>query len=244
MIVMVPFRNAWPWLGACLASIAAQVGEFDVVVVDDASDDGYSPYVDAMCSRYGWMYIRNKERLWMPHNLRVALEQPGQADEVVVIVDGDDWLPHQRTLAEIAKVYEDPDVWVTWGSYTRWPDPTFMPNPAQPVPAEVIDERRVRQHPYEFFNHPLCFRRFLFEQVPDSELQEDNGEWFKVGYDKACAFPMVEMAGSKHCRFLPEVRYTYNESNPVSDARAASAECSRVCNLIRSRPPRPRLERT
>ena len=30
-------------------------------------------------------------------------------------------------------------------------------------------------------------------------------------------FPMFEMSGEEHYRFLPNINYIYNESNPIND---------------------------
>lgn len=246
--VIVPSFNALPWLTTCLDSIAAQTyRQYHVTVLDDASTTpGEAEFVRAYCEKQLWTSILQTENMRCPHNLRSMLGRGlGWAEDVVLVVDGDDWLAHDQVLAHLAEVYADPDVWLTWGSYTRWPNPAFMPNPAGPYPDEVTAARSFRAFDlYCPFNHPLAFRRFLFDAIPDAELQDEHGQWFTAGYDIAIMMPMMEMSAPDHCRFLPEVSYVYNEGNDISDAKIRPEDCDRVHRLIRSRPPLPRLRRS
>lgn len=249
LAVLVPSRNCREWIVGTLASVADQTRRADlVVVIDDASDQpGYGDLAAAHCARYGFGYHRNEERLYCPRNLRVGVDLLAAAglepDGVVVILDGDDrLLPH--ALQVMDDVYADPDVWLTWGSYTRWPDPTFMPNPAGEWPADVVAANTYRRHYASTpFNHPLTFRRFLFDAVTDAELQDEQGRWFVAGYDAAIMFPMTELAGPEHGRFLAEVTYEYNEVNPHSDGRVRPFECDRTHRVVRGRQPRQPLVR-
>lgn len=247
-VVVVPYRNAWPWLGACLVSLSTQVrtlgsvGVVDVVVVDDASDDDTTEMVSGWCLRRGWRYLHNETSLKMPHNLRLALDAvPAHPDDVVLIVDGDDWLPHPNTLASFAHFYQDPDLWLTWGQYTRWPDPAYMPNPARPYPPEVETEVAYRGHDYESFNHPIAFRRHLWDHITDADLQDDDGHWFTAGYDKAIMLPMLELSGPDHHRCLDGILYVYNEQTVLSEAKTRPDDCVRTETILRVRPPKAQL---
>jgi len=240
-LVVVPFHNAWPWITTCLGSVHAQrYPDVDVIVADDASTDKSGEHARYSCEGYGWQFHRNPANERMPHNLRLAIAAADPEPEtVIVIVDGDDWLPHGQVLDSLARVYADPELWLTWGSYTRWPDPAYMPNPAREWPLDVVKERSYRGcYHVTPFNHPLTFRAHLWAQVADADLQDDHGRWFTAAYDAAIMFPMTEMAGPEHGRYLPEVLYVYNESNPLSDGRTHAVECDYAHNQIRRRPAR------
>ena len=239
--VVVPSFNAMPWLETCLDSIAAQTYPLaNVTVLDDASTtEGEGDFVRRYCTNAHWRSIVQVKNMRCPYNLRAMIGRgQGRPNDVVLIVDGDDWLAHNGVLDYLASEYADPDLWLTWGSYTRWPDPTYMPNPATAWPDDVVEANAYRRHTYSAFNHPLAFRRHLWERITDAELQDDDGQWFQAGYDAAIMFPMTELAGPAHGRFLPEVLYVYNEANPISDGRARPKECERVHDIVRARPPR------
>lgn len=242
-IVVVPSFNAMPWLKTCLNSIDSQdYPNFSTLLIDDASTDPLHTKccADWQCRGYNKHWIIREKNEQMPHNLYYALQVvPPEDDDVILLVDGDDWLPHERVLSILAEHFQDPELWLTYGSYTRHPDPGFMPNPAEPYPPEVIAARSYRSHNL-LYNHPLAFRGHLWKQVRPSDLQEDNGDWFRVAYDQAIMYPMLELASGPpvHFKWLEAVLYVYNDSNPLSDFKVRHAEGQRVGDLLRARPPR------
>jgi glycosyltransferase involved in cell wall biosynthesis len=86
-------RNKPEWLAPCFDSIAEQTDKnFQVCVVDDASDDGRSPaQVERYCEAMGWKYILQSKRRGAMFNQVAAIEtlEP-EPDDVIVIVDSDD----------------------------------------------------------------------------------------------------------------------------------------------------------
>ena len=48
-----------------------------------------------------------------------------------------------------------------------------------------------------------------------------DGRYFATAWDLAFMLPMLEMAGPEHIRIVEEMVYVYNNSNPISDHRAA-----------------------
>ncbi len=47
---------------------------------------------------------------------RVRLCHP---EEIVVLVDGDDFLAHAEVLTRLNTIYQDPDVWLTLNQFAR-----------------------------------------------------------------------------------------------------------------------------
>jgi glycosyltransferase involved in cell wall biosynthesis len=228
------------WIERCLKSIQNQrYPFFNVVMVDDASTDRTGAIMDRFDN--GTSVLHNLVNVKMPRNLCCLRE--GNPDHVIVIVDGDDYLPHEHVLDIIAWRYEDPDLWLMYGSYTRYPDPTLMPNPALPYPADVIAGRSFRQYSADalLYNHPLTFRRRLLQNIEDWELQDDQGVWFETCYDHAIMMPMLEMAAPDHFKWNPEVLYVYNEENPHSEAKQTRDIAVRTHNIINARPKRDQL---
>jgi hypothetical protein len=48
-------------------------------------------------------------------------------------------------------------------------------------------------------------------------------------------FPMFEMSGEEHYRFLPEINYIYNESNPINDHKVNMGNVVSTVNKIRNK---------
>jgi hypothetical protein len=47
------------------------------------------------------------------------------------------------------------------------------------------------------------------------DLQDENGNFFRVAGDLAFMIPMFEIAGKKHSKFLDSLNYCYNDVNPL-----------------------------
>jgi len=54
-------------------------------------------------------------------------------------------------------------------------------------------------------------------------------------------FPMVEMAGNAHVKFLDTINYVYNRENPDSNFRIRPDEQLRNAAFLRSKPPYEQL---
>jgi hypothetical protein len=49
-------------------------------------------------------------------------------------------------------------------------------------------------------------------------------------------FPMFEMSGEEHYRFLPNINYIYNESNPINEHKVKMNNVINTANKIRNKP--------
>lgn len=128
-------------------------------------------------------------------------------DDVVVQLDGDDWLAHPHVLEQIAGLYVDPEVWLTYGSVLMT-DGTYNGNNMPYGPNEDIRTSRWR------CSHLKTFRAGLFQLVNPEDFMFE-GEWTSHAVDHATMFPMVEMAGWDRTRWVKEAIYVYNFENSV-----------------------------
>ena len=53
----------------------------------------------------------------MENTIRAIRRSRAEPDDVIVILDGDDWLITDRALERIALEHEDDDCWLTYGSW-------------------------------------------------------------------------------------------------------------------------------
>lgn len=218
--VLIPSYNCTEWIARCLASVAEQGYEpRKVLLIDDASTDpNYEPLCKELCSQYGYLYHRNDENMKCPYNLRLGINMLDPEPEgVIFLLDGDDFLPHGQVFERFAHIYSNPDVWLTYGNYQPYPHDTGQ-TLARPYPKTVIRDRMFRQAG-SYFNHPLTFRKFLWDEITDEDLQTDDGRWFTGGYDSVIMNPMLEMSAPNHYKFLNETLYLYNAVNEASDSR-------------------------
>ena len=243
--VIVPYYNCHEYLDRCLGSVMDQTHKkLNVVLIDDASSDGGSGSGEDIANKSGWTYHRNDENMKCPHNIWLGVQKTGaHPQDVIFLLDGDDYLPHERVLARTAELFAEADTWMTYGQYMANP-PDWRCTPAVPPPHRAVFERNFRQINI-FFNHPIVFRRFLFDAIPLEEFKDNEGNWFQVGYDRAIFYPMIELATSYpqwkkqelHWQFINEVSYVYNSENPISDWRVTPNNGYSIIDQVHTRPP-------
>lgn len=242
--VIIPSYNCSAWIDRCLKSVDTQ--DFSpnrVIVIDDASpDSGYAANVAELCQQYGFTFLRNDTNRKCPYNIWLAmhlLEDAGP-DEVVFLLDGDDFLPDPTVLRTVMETYADSDVWLTYGNYRPEPFDTGQ-TLATAYPPEVIAARSFRKAGAHF-NHPLTFRKHLWDHLTPADFQDDNGKWFRGGYDRLLMIPMLEMAAPDHFRFLDKHLYSYNAVNPISDS-AVNVDLVEESRGVWDRPPKAQVTR-
>jgi len=242
------------WVERCLGSVLAQTyPHFRLVLVDDCSTDGTLERARALVGDDPrFVLIANTERRFPLANIvRASAEAGGRPDDVLVVLDGDDWLAHERVLEKLAAVYADPEVWLTYGSHVlsypprrrdRWLRRTVRGKVY--LYPEIISELGGYRY-YDFIAaHLRSYRRFLWEALRDEDLRDGEQGYYRAAADAVTMWPMLEMATPKHWRYIDEPLYVYNNKHGLSENRPGSRrEQLRVATLIRGKPPYPPLQR-
>jgi len=189
--VIIPARNAAPYLTACLASVIAQSGESvqEIVVVDDGSSDG------TLAMAEGFFRAQPASSL----SLRCLSQPPSGAaaarnlgvlaatGEWLSFLDADDlWLP-DKTERQLAALSQDPGHSGAFGSIRQFLSP------------ELPDDVKSRiLCPPEPLSGPsigtLLIRRADFLRVGEFDTTLPVGEfleWFGRAKDAGLAFLML-----------------------------------------------------
>ena len=214
-------HNGTDYLRQCLRSLEMQTFRgFDVCIVDDASTNpGHRELIDDCVQRNDWLAVFKEEQRGGLHSFIQGVQALDPDDEdVICVLDGDDWLAQERSLEIVHQAYQDPEVWVTYGSLETLPpgqvDQQFL---KEKVPESVFEEGKLRLAPYVFL-HMQTFKAFLWKQVEDEDLRAPDGDYFRVCGDRARFYPVLEM-GRGHIHRIDQIIYTYNMSNPQSHFR-------------------------
>ncbi len=221
-VLIIPGFNNSQWYARNLASVFAQDynAEFRAIYIDDGSSDGTADLVQAYIAERNSRlavpitFIHNSVRAGALHNLYSALHECAD-DEIIILLDGDDWFAHNRVLTVINKVYTDTNCWMTYGQYRSWPDNTI--GLSKEIPSEVIKSNGFRKHEW-CSSHLRSFYAWLFKLINKSDLLAPDGTFYKMSWDQAIMFPLLEMSGHRSA-FINEVLYIYNNANPISDSK-------------------------
>lgn len=233
-IVIVPTYNAEPYIEKCLESILTQdYKNYELVVIDDGSSDKSYEIISRIHNKYqNFTAIKNDERIGSPlHNIVKGSKLCGKNGEnILVTVDGDDWLSNSSVLEYLNKVYKDENVYLTYGQYEPLSRTYF--NYCQPIP----NTRTYRRSKWWTSSHLRTYKCKLFAQIKDSDLRDKNGEYYKAAGDLALMYPMIEICGRKHIKWISDVLYIYNDLNPIAERNVWADEQLRVTNEIQSKP--------
>jgi hypothetical protein len=199
--VCVAGRNHSAFTEECVTSILCQEGaDFVIDWTDDASTEKVSAMflaagAVAKMGGHGHHLERRPDRRGGLANLWHAIRR-AHDDDVCVLVGGDDWL-EPGALERVAREYEDPECWLTYGQMKN----TLGPEHFRAYPWNGKDPRE-----QTFLWAPLTVRAKLVKKICEDDLKM-AGWFFLSGGDVALNIPLVEMAGPERSRFIAEPWY-------------------------------------
>ena len=206
-----------------LSTLQQNYDNFRIIYIDDASTDSTLNQVQKILERYDPHHrvtlIKNPTNQGAMANLYHAVHTL-KSDEIVVIVDGDDFLAHLDVLKELNAYYANPDVWLTYGNFAEYPSYAKgfgrQFSDCRALNLKIIEERGIRKHAF-VTSHLRTFYAGLFQRVHLQDFLKE-GEFFSTACDVASMLPMVELAKG-HVYFVPSILYLYNTENPNADFR-------------------------
>ena len=71
----------------------------------------------------------------------------------------------------------------------------------------------------------------------EKDLRDDSDNYWSVAGDLAFMWPMIEMSGLEHFKFIDEVLYVYNESNPINDHKVDFSKVRNTHTIISNKTP-------
>ncbi len=228
LAVIIPSYNNAKWYKRTLDSVFSQKYEnFRLVYIDDCSPDGTGDLVEQYIKKHSLEHkctlIKNKERCRKLKNIYNAIHSCDDR-EIVVQIDGDDWLAHDHVFADINKVYQTSDIWLTYGQYRNVPKEEAIKwgkthsGFSEPVPQSVIHNCQFRKYKW-FYNQLRTFYAWLFKLIKLEDLLSKNlleyvGKFYPTSNDCAMMYSMLEMAHYRF-EFIPDIAYIRNLYSPI-----------------------------
>ncbi len=242
VIVTASYNNE-EWASKYLESVFFQdYKNFRVIYYDDGSTDKTLKIVTEFVRRHhvnGKISIIHNANRVGPHENYYKMIHSCKDSEIIVIVDGDDWLAHDKVLSRLATVYNNPSVWLTYGQFETYP--SGKRGFARQIPQKVIEQNNIRSYPW-VTTHLRTFYAWLYKLIRQEDLIFD-GKFIRRCGDVAIMLPMVEMAGF-HSKFISDILLIYNRANennygkPLGDAFASIDERNAIQNELRINRPK------
>ena len=241
VIISASYNNKH-WHKRNLDSVFEQnYSNWRMIYVDDCSPDQTGKLVEEyaqFCNKQDKItVISNRNHRGATANIYLAAHLC-EPDEIIVSLDGDDWLAHPEVLNHLNALYQDPNVWLTYGQFQWWPN--NAPGFCMAVPPSIHAHNRIRE--YSWVTTALrTFYAGLYHRIRMEDLLFNN-EFLQMTGDLAIMFPMVEMAGH-HCKFVNEILYIYNTATNINDHKLNVSHQTNLGGMIRNKPRYQPLEK-
>jgi glycosyltransferase involved in cell wall biosynthesis len=235
-VFIVPSFNNINWYQKNLDSLFSQkYKNFRIIYIDDVSTDGTTAAVESYIKEkdidHRITFIKNEEHAGALANIYKAIHMC-KPEEIIAIVDGDDWLLHDQVLTALNSTYHEEDVWMTYGQFRWWPGNKM--GFGQELPYDTIENNQIRNYQWST-THLRTFYAWLGQQVKKESLLWNDGDFYSMTGDLALMFSIAELAGH-NSRFIPDVLYTYNTATPLNDQKKSRNLQIMLENDIRRQP--------
>ena len=203
--------------------------DFKCYITDDLSTDNTVDVIRKTISGDDrFILIENKQKMYQPGNYDQVIRGLDIPDnEICVEIDGDDWLPNSNVLSFINDAYKDENVWMTSGSFKYHDGRPGFANPPR-------NFTNIRKQTFTL-SHMRTWKSWLWKKIKEEDLKDNDGNYWSVAGDLSFMYPMLEMSGEKHFKYISETLYIYNESNPLNDHKVNMPKVSSTVNVIRNK---------
>ena len=217
--IVVVGGPAEEYVEGCLQSLVNQtVEDWEAcVILDPVGDKTYENACKVQDPRI--KVVLNTNRRFALQNTCDAIDMMEmESDDIIVSVDADDWLTGPHSLERVRGEYEThPWLLMTYGSWVGFPNHNAKTNTIGPYTEEEF-RGNIRKVHWRA-SHLKTFRRRLWDKVDRKDFMDPRGGYFKVSWDLAFMWPMLEMAGPSRSRYIPDPIYTHNQQTPYNDAK-------------------------
>jgi glycosyltransferase involved in cell wall biosynthesis len=245
VVVIIPSYNNSQYFIANLESIFGQsYSNFRIIYIDDASPDGTGNLVESYLDKHGYKnkvtLIKNRTRLGAMENLYYAVHSC-KDEEVVVAVDGDDQLAHSNVLHKINKIYQNPDIWMSYGGLKDFLGIEQKPPKGNYLSPNHGSSGSHRINRYFATTSPRTFYAKLFKLVKQEDLlykgihSQLMRNFFPSAHDIAFMLPMGEMAQDNQMHYEEDTLYLYNNFTSLNDFRTGPTlqwECDQLVRRL------------
>ena len=185
--IMVPVYNCGDYVQNALISVLNQdYDNFECIVVDDCSTDNTANTItsfieDNDCGDY-FTFIENPQRMGICYNhYNMIQTMDADDDDVLITLDGDDWLANNDVLKNLDGIYQDDeDVWLTYGSYVEYPtgrSSNFHIGEYSPI---VKTTGTLRTDDGWKARQLRTFKYFLAKRIEKEDLLDEDGSFYET----------------------------------------------------------------
>ena len=224
--ILVNTYNNEEWVEYNIASILNQTyTNYEVSYTDDTSTDNtYAKASELIGDNPQFSLITRDTNMGGTYN-HITYFSDLQDDDILILLDGDDWFFDDTVLEKLNTFYNEKDCWMTYGGMYvydgRSATEPFPQNTEYPL---FVHEHKLYRKDLWRASHLRTFRGFLVKSVDltDFTSKISNKLFWHAG-DLALAFPCLEMAGQDRVGVVDFPTHIYN-ATPKAQSRTRERE--------------------
>ena len=209
-VVFISSYNNEKYVKKNLKSVFNQkYSNYRVIYVNDVSTDGtYSEVKKFLNSNVNFVskfnLIQNDTNKGSIQNKYIYINKLCRNEEIIVNLDGDDFLFNRYVLKYLNYIYFKKKVLLTYGSYINtsgrlnFQKKINLPNTLRVLPS-----------------HLRSFYALCFKEIPKYYFTDDSGNFFQCCEDRSLMYPLMDAFGHG-AKFVFPILYIYNDQNPIN----------------------------
>ena len=218
-IIIMPCYNVSKWISLNLEILKHQsYGNFECHIINDGSTDNSEEII--------LNNIQNDSRFFYHKNIKntgsslysyykTFHKVKPLPEDIIVWLDGDDWLSSVFVLQYLSEIYNSNDCWMTYGTYQIYPTGQDGSHHCIEIPS-VVHEKKAYRKWMHVYSHLRTHKAFLFYNLKESDLIDSrSGKFYTEATDCAYLFSLAEMCGSPdRIKLIDDILLVLNRTNP------------------------------
>lgn len=134
-------------------------------------------------------------------------------NDIVCILDGDDFLANEEVLNYLNEVYNQTNCWMTYGGMIVWDGVTTKePYPQNSVPPQTVFDNKLYRQDMWRYSHMRTCRGFLWKRLQKEDyVSKHDGNYMSM-CDLCTVYPFLEMTPSNKIFRAEQSIYILNTS--------------------------------
>lgn len=220
--IIIPFYNASEFIERSIMSALTQkYDNFKIILINDCSTDNSEDIIKNIVNdnTEKITYIKNEKRMGAMYNHTNAVMNYCDEQDIVIQLDGDDWLNSKKVLEYINEFYEKESCWMMYGQAQYFSGRKGNARPY--ISKDEFDNKRKLDF---YVSHIRTFRAFTFHEIKNQDpdflcFKDQKGNWYSMSCDVAMMYPILEICGYEKVKYNDKPLYIYNDSNSISDVK-------------------------
>ena len=217
-------------LGKFLRSVEHQnYTNYRLFITDDASTDGTYEKLRESIKDYPRLrtrttLIRNEKNIGALGNKVLNVFTMCEKGGIVFDLDADDAMIGRQVMKLFNALYQQSDKWFIYSNHaSHSKDSKVVRGLCRSIDQQLLAHNSYRTAPNSRWrtSQLRTFLTDLYTKVPMDYFLEKEGKFYFESYDRFELYPIVELSGSSHIQFIPDILYWYETGGEKSECYAA-----------------------